>query len=483
MPDSDNHQDHQNGGDDGYLRACEGILRTDFGRRRFDVTAKAVERLKIEQQNVENAGLIQSDRNWRKAFSILWRGLFSPAAAVALVPIFIGLWFLWGNVAPGKLDRQPPQKGQAVKKEDLQKILDEAFYSLKRTNYLAAEKSFRQVLDFLPTDAQAHFGLGEIRRVERKFDEAAQFYRTAIKLQPPYAAAYTGLGLVSWEEGQFADAEAMYRTAIRLDPNDSAAYHNLGEIYCDIYGDLEEAERLYRKAISFSPNDAESYHGLGKVFSARSNLRDAETMFRAALDRNPDSSSYNNSLGDIYREKGDLTEARRLFERARELDPENPSPYRGLATLDAMAGRLDKAEQAYRETLARQKDWDPSRLPTLMNLGVLCEKQNRLKEAEDYFRQALQFRPNEPRVWRDLAYFLAEHQLKLDEALDLARRAVKVDPRNSGFLHALGLVLLERGELEEAESRLKTALARAPDDKSKSEIQQHLTKLREKRSQ
>src|SRR5262245_20655594 len=98
MPDSENNHPDGNHSDDGYLRACEGILRTRFGRRHFKITAKAIEQLKNERHHALTPASVQSSAHWREAFSILWRGWVSRAGAMALLAIVGSLLVLWmGN--------------------------------------------------------------------------------------------------------------------------------------------------------------------------------------------------------------------------------------------------------------------------------------------------------------------------------------------------------------------------------------------------
>jgi Flp pilus assembly protein TadD len=116
-----------------------------------------------------------------------------------------------------------------------------------------------------------------------------------------------------------------------------------------------------------------------------------------------------------------------------------------------------------------------------VNLASACGAQGKLAEAESFLRQALELAPNEPRVWNALAWFLADHQLKLDEALDLARRAVRASPLDPNNLDTLGWVHFQRGDLDEAEKTLEKALALAGEEPPAAEIREHLKKARERK--
>jgi cytochrome c-type biogenesis protein CcmH/NrfG len=89
--------------------------------------------------------------------------------------------------------------------------------------------------------------------------------------------------------------------------------------------------------------------------------------------------------------------------------------------------------------------------------------------------------PKNPRVFISLASFLAEHSLKLDEALKLSRLAVQAEPNNADYLDTLGWVQFQRGDLSEADATLKRALALAGEEPPAPEIREHLKKLGEKK--
>jgi len=89
--------------------------------------------------------------------------------------------------------------------------------------------------------------------------------------------------------------------------------------------------------------------------------------------------------------------------------------------------------------------------------------------------------PNHPRVCNDLAAFLAEHSLKLDEALSLAANALRTDPANGDSMDTLGWVQFKRDELGSAEATLKKAIALLGERPSAADPWFHLGMLYEKK--
>jgi adenylate cyclase len=103
-------------------------------------------------------------------------------------------------------------------------------------------------------------------------------------------------------------------------------------------------------------------------------------------------------------------------------------------------------------------------------LGRVYTKETNV-EAEAAYRRAIELDPDYGRAYGALAYILASNyrrgwtdtpQLTLDRALELARKAVALDPTIPQTFWALGYVHLVRREPDEAEVAVARALAIAP---------------------
>ena len=78
---------------DGFLCACEGILRARFGRRPFTAAARAIEQLAREEREKELHGEWASVFRWREALAIL-RGRWSVALRAASLVIVVSATLL-----------------------------------------------------------------------------------------------------------------------------------------------------------------------------------------------------------------------------------------------------------------------------------------------------------------------------------------------------------------------------------------------------
>lgn len=129
------------------------------------------------------------------------------------------------------------------------------------------------------------------------------------------------------------------------------------------------------------------------------------------------------------------------------------------------AGRFDEALGRYAESLRT----DPDQAYVHVNRGNALAALGRFAEAEDAYRQALLLDPDNVAGLNNLACAVAERDGDLEEALDLARRAVEIDLlERPNSLDTLAFVLMRAGHLEEArrcvEQGLVLARERGRDD-------------------
>jgi tetratricopeptide (TPR) repeat protein len=97
-------------------------------------------------------------------------------------------------------------------------------------------------------------------------------------------------------------------------------------------------------------------------------------------------------------------------------------------------------------------------LPTyLMALGKRHERVHELEEAESCFRQALQLAPSRADVADVLGGYLYRRE-KLAEALAMVEHSIQIDPRFAPGYNHLGLMLAEKGRVNEAAQRFESAL-------------------------
>jgi Flp pilus assembly protein TadD len=90
-------------------------------------------------------------------------------------------------------------------------------------------------------------------------------------------------------------------------------------------------------------------------------------------------------------------------------------------------------------------------------------------------RDVLAKDPLDANALNSLGYLLADHGLRLDEAVDLVQRALKIEPANPSFLDSLGWAYFRQGKLDLADPPLTRAADQLPES---STVNEHLGDLR-----
>ena len=131
----------------------------------------------------------------------------------------------------------------------------------------------------------------------------------------------------------------------------------------------------------------------------------------------------------------------------------NPSDLAELAARHRIGGRLDQAEQIYREALAL----DPGHFGARNNLGSLLHESGRVVEATEQFVQAFRINPTDVTVAINLGIALSSQQ-RFTESVVLYREALARNAASDSAHFNLAKSLTQLAEYDEAELHFLAAL-------------------------
>lgn len=156
-------------------------------------------------------------------------------------------------------------------------------------------------------------------------------------------------------------------------------------------GDYVAGIRLLRLVLRVRPNDAGALQNLGMALSDQGQLDEAIVLLRRAAEINPSSANTQVALGVAYSRKGDTQQSFKALETAVQLDPENPYALRNLAgSLLKQGQELPRAERCFRQALVAL----PNDQLSWLGLGQVLETQERVDDADDAYRRALELNPH-----------------------------------------------------------------------------------------
>jgi Flp pilus assembly protein TadD len=148
------------------------------------------------------------------------------------------------------------------------------------------------------------------------------------------------------------------------------------------------------------------------------------------------------------------------YRDAQSFNADRPEGQLGLGVLAASLGRVEEAERAYREALARA----PEFVPAYVNLADLYRTLARDDEGERLLREGLTVVPDSPELWHSLGLLLARAQ-RTPEALDALARAAASETATARYLYVYGVALDSTGDTRRALEVLEDAHRSHPGDR------------------
>ncbi|MFZ0909548.1 MAG: tetratricopeptide repeat protein [Candidatus Acidiferrales bacterium] len=240
--------------------------------------------------------------------------------------------------------------------------------------------------------------LGRIYREKEDYASAEHSYEELGKLGPEESRRAQMLLIDTYRESHEID-RAISETQKALKENDKD--RGLTVTYAILLGEkeqTEEAEKVLRGLLKHNAEDQEVYLDLAQVEERGRHYADAEQSAMKAEELAggaPEKEAAWFMLGAIYEreKKFELSEAE--FKKALESDPKNAAVLNYYGYMLADRGvRLEEATNMIHQALAQE----PSNGAYLDSMGWVYYKQNKLAEAEEYLKKAVDRSAHDPTI-------------------------------------------------------------------------------------
>jgi tetratricopeptide (TPR) repeat protein len=192
----------------------------------------------------------------------------------------------------------------------------------------------------------------------------------------------------SVSDESYRKAAGELETMRELAPDDPQSYHSLGYVYFKL-NQPGKAIAAYEKFQSLVPNTAEGFLAIAEYYESIGNVEKKVEYLEKALKQRPDSVQSLVELADSYAERKQSQKALPLYRKALELSGDNRSVKRRLASSLLDAGEFDEAGSLL-EDLGAADSGDP-RMPVLLARARIGEQ--RFQEAVDILKKAVEVNP------------------------------------------------------------------------------------------
>ena len=282
----------------------------------------------------------------------------------------------------------------------------------------------------------------------QQIKEAIPLYLRVLELQPDDVNAREKLATGFVLTNQRAKAVEMLEQIIKQHPEKYQPYDLLAEVLDDEARSLQRANQIEQAKAEFA-KAAANYEQSLLINPTRAGtyMRLAELLL--------------GPVKDAGRAVKLLTEARSRFADAPEI-----IYYLALAQREAK--HAQQAVATFEEALhqAELEDNEIVNARFYFNYGATAEQAGLYEKAADLFRKSIALDPaNAAEAYNYLGYMLADHNLHLDEADDMIKHALKIEPNNGAYLDSLGWLEFRQGKFEQAlADLLRAAKNMAQDD-------------------
>jgi tetratricopeptide (TPR) repeat protein len=281
----------------------------------------------------------------------------------------------------------------------------------------------------------------------QQLKEAIPLYLRLLELQPDDASAREKLATSFVLTNQRDKAVEMLEEIIKQHPEKYQPYELLGELLDDAARSLQRANQIEQAKTAFA-KAAANYEQSLLINPARASTY----MHLAELLLGP--------LKENERAVKILSEARQRFAGAPEI-------VYYLAIAQREAKHPQQAVATFEEALheAELEDVEIANARFYFDYGATAEQAGLYEKAADLFKKSIALDPtNAADACNYLAYMWADHNMHLDEAQEMVKRALQRDPDNGAYIDTLGWLEFQQGKFDQALVDLLVAARKMPRD-------------------
>jgi tetratricopeptide (TPR) repeat protein len=267
------------------------------------------------------------------------------------------------------------------------------------------------------------------------------------------------------DQKQYEKARSQFEILLKGDKQDPTTLLALGLLNAQI-GDTLAAERYlstYVDQLSKHPDEArDNTQALLILAQISADRNDIDGALKWLAQVEPGDAYLDAQLrrAQLLSKRGDLDGARRVLA---EIDTNGEREKTQVTQVEAQLLREANRPQEAFKVLETALKAQPDNPDLLYDYAMAAEKLDNLSAMETALRKLIAIAPGNQQAYNALGYSLAERNIRLPEALTLIQKALTLAPQDPFIVDSMGWVQYRLGNLQEAETRLRTAYGLLPD--------------------
>ncbi len=416
---------------------------------------------------------------------------------------------LWVEMEPEKLEARHTLALGLARNGLLMEALPHAIYCLEHDNaeplltltVLANSKNKKDrqtLLDQYPSletqypeKSEIFLSRAMLLRQQGLPEQALEAVNQSLRLNAESETANLLAAQLLHQQGKKPDALALLEQAISARPDSKRL--RIQHVRFVAVDDLAEAKASLEQLSNDFPKDADLKLTLASVNRELGLDSEAKALYQQLLNNRNAALRAHFQLGMMAEDEGALEEALLHYRKVRsganfipaaarvshllakhnqletarlylsKLRTEQPQQAATLYQVESeLLVELRKSQDAY-QLLSNALDRFPDNISLLYSRSVVGEKLDEFAQSERDLRAILALDENNAMALNALGYTLTLHSTRYEEALQLIRRALELNPEDPATLDSLGWVLYRMGEHEAALVQLRKAFASLPD--------------------
>jgi len=346
---------------------------------------------------------------------------------------------------------------------------------------------FQSYLNTDSTNAGMWYSVGTAYEMKDRLEEAVPAYEKALKYLPKFEPPAQQIYKICRKQNNWNKILSVFHFLHQTEPGIvfyrliySEACLNLNQYQAsrdlllpllgqqevpwqayELLGRLEMEEKNYASAKNYFQKiiEKDNFNPLGWLLkgfalSDMDSIIQMEKHYRESLKYLPDNSFLLSFHGISLSRLGRDDEALPPLQKAINKDPGNVN---ALLSYGLALNRLNRAQEA-NIPFEKVLKIEPANLTALTNLGMIYDEMKLFSKCDSVYENALLLHPENDLLMNNFAYSLAERNEKLEYALELALKAIAVQPNNGAYLDTIGWIYYKLNQFQQALSYIQRSL-------------------------
>jgi tetratricopeptide (TPR) repeat protein len=225
-------------------------------------------------------------------------------------------------------------------------------YANKGKNEIA-KVQYKMALSINPDFFEA---LGNLYKIDYKYDSAIIFYNKAISIRPDCAEIYNWMGNSYSSMDKEDEAISAYQKAITIKPGYVKVYRNIGQSYF-YKKDYERAIDAFKKSISIKSDDEYAYYLMAISYYYKKEFDTAISTYQKAISIKTDYYRAYYGIGDSYYSKKEYGRAINAYQKAILIKPDFTEAYYWMGLSYYCKKEYNYAIEAFQKVLSIKSDY------------------------------------------------------------------------------------------------------------------------------